>query len=109
MANLPQIPRGTMTGVRTFINGRGKTVARASQMMQSQMMEEEEDSMPLAGVGGKHERSISVQHDITSKSERVCYDKHDPLLCCVADYISQASNDAATYSTKEGYFGQEYV
>ncbi|MCJ1384837.1 hypothetical protein MMC17_007955 [Xylographa soralifera] len=90
MADLPQIPHGTMTGVRTFINGRGKTVARASQMMQSQTMEEEEDSMPLAGVGGKHGRSISVQHDITSMSERV-------------------SNDAATYTTKEGQFGQEYV
>ncbi|MCJ1387790.1 hypothetical protein MMC18_000633 [Xylographa bjoerkii] len=89
VADLPPIPRGTMTGVRTFINGRGKTVARASQLMQSQMMEEEEDAVPLAGVE-KHGRSISVQHDITSKSERV-------------------SNDAGTFSTKESHFSQEYV
>ena len=84
MADLPAIPRGTMTGVRTFINGRGKTVARASQMMQSQM-EEEEDAVPLAGVGGKHGRTISVQHDITSMSERVC-SEHHPSLCCVTDF-----------------------
>lgn len=48
MENLPDIPRAHMTGVRTFINGRGKGM-NASRIMESQGIQEEEDVWPLHG------------------------------------------------------------
>jgi hypothetical protein len=62
--NLPSIPRATMTGIRTFINGQGSTKMGASQMMQSQVSEDTEDSWPMS-------REIQVQYEISSNSERV--------------------------------------
>jgi hypothetical protein len=44
-----QIPRGTMTGVRTFIKGQGKTTGGPSQVMHSMLEDENEDSWPLSG------------------------------------------------------------
>jgi hypothetical protein len=40
---LPQIPRPTMTGVRTFIRGQGKTRLAPSQIMVSQTLEIDEE------------------------------------------------------------------
>jgi len=65
MRHLPSIPRGTMTGIRTFIDGQGRTRMGMSQMMQSHASEETDDSWP------SNAQTIQVQHDISSKSERV--------------------------------------
>jgi hypothetical protein len=64
LKQLPPIHRGTMTGVRTFINSRGRTSTGASRMMQSTVSEEGDDSSPMSA-------KIQVQHEISSKSERV--------------------------------------
>jgi hypothetical protein len=65
MHHLPSIPRGTMTGIRTFIDGQGHTRLGMSQMMRSHASEETDDSWP------SNAQTIHVQHDISSKSERV--------------------------------------
>jgi hypothetical protein len=64
LKQLPPIHRGTMTGVRTFINSRGRTSTGASRTMQSRVSEEGDDSSPMSA-------KIQVQHEISSKSERV--------------------------------------
>ena len=46
MRNLPHIPRAHMTGVRTFIDGHGKGT-NASRIMESQAIQEDEDTWPL--------------------------------------------------------------
>ncbi len=46
MGNLPDIPRAHMTGVRTFIDGRGKGMD-ASRIMESQAIQEDDDTWPL--------------------------------------------------------------
>lgn len=46
MANSPEIPRATMTGIRTFIRGHGATSTSTSGTMQSEIMEEDEDTWP---------------------------------------------------------------
>lgn len=46
MEDLPNIPRAHMTGIRTFIDGRGK-VMNASHIMQSRVVEEDDDTLPL--------------------------------------------------------------
>ena len=50
----PKIPGGTITGIRTFIDGRGNEV--------------EEDVMPLHHKQ-QHRQGIVVQHDLSSMSE----------------------------------------
>jgi hypothetical protein len=77
---LPQIPRGTMTGIRTFINGRGRTLNMsrmgASKIMQSEALEEEtEDAWPLS-QHAQLQKSIQVQHHIYSTSERVSHPRN---------------------------------
>lgn len=62
--NFPSIPRGTMTGIRTFIDGQGRTRMGESQMMQSTVSEETDDISPMSA-------KIQVQHELSSKSERV--------------------------------------
>jgi hypothetical protein len=66
-----QIPRGTMTGVRTIIKGQGKMTVKPSQISNNMLEEEHEDSWPLAGqslsVG-----VIGVQQDITLRYEDAC-------------------------------------
>lgn len=64
--HLPAIPRGILTGVRTFIDGRGRTTMGASRMMQSTMatIADRQDSWPMS-------TKIQVRHEISSTSERV--------------------------------------
>jgi hypothetical protein len=65
MRDLPSVPRGTMTGIHTFIDGQGRTRMGLSQIMQSHASEETDDSWPL------NAQTIQVHHDISSKSEIV--------------------------------------
>lgn len=64
--HLPPIPRGILTGVRTFIDGRGRTTMGASRMMQSAMtgLDHNEESWPTP-------TKIQVRHEISSTSVRV--------------------------------------
>ena len=66
----PQIPRPMLTGVRTFISGHSKSPIRSSQVMGSVAIEDDGDEWPLSRQRPAP-RIITVQHDITSKSERV--------------------------------------
>ena len=63
-----KIPRGTMTGVRTFIIGQGRTKARGLQMMHSMVEEDSEDLWPHSGNGGSAP-VIKVQREITLRSD----------------------------------------
>ncbi len=66
-----QIPGGTMTGIRTFINGQGRTKLDSSQIMGSVIEGEYEDSYPLS----KHSestREINVRHEVFLTSEEAC-------------------------------------
>ena len=45
---LGSIERGTITGLRSFISGFGKTKPGASQTIQSTVMEDDEDTWPLS-------------------------------------------------------------
>lgn len=49
MRNLPDIPRAHMTGVRTFIDGRGN-MTNPSRIMESQATQGDEDTWPLHGT-----------------------------------------------------------
>jgi hypothetical protein len=64
LKQLPPVHHGTITGVRTFINSRGRTSTGASRVMESRVSEEGDDSFPMSA-------KIQVQHEISSKSERV--------------------------------------
>ena len=64
LKQLPPIYRGTITGVRTFINSRGRTSTFASRVMQSRVSEEGDDSSLMSA-------KIQVQHEISSQPERV--------------------------------------
>jgi hypothetical protein len=70
VGKLPDIEGGTMTGIRTFIHGKGRTRSTsglgACQIMKSRVAEEQED-WPL----GEQQKSIQVRHQIWSTSERV--------------------------------------
>ncbi|KAF7951338.1 hypothetical protein EAE96_006654 [Botrytis aclada] len=71
---LPGIERGTITGIRTFINGRSSAL-RASQVIKSPM-EEEEEGWPLS----EQQQSIKVQHEIWTTSERAgMQESHPPV------------------------------
>lgn len=61
-----QAPRATMTGIRTFIHGQGKTKTGDSHIMHSMVEEGYEDS-----ARGRSEPSIMVQRDIAVRSEHV--------------------------------------
>lgn len=62
---LPGIERGTITGIKTFINGRSSAL-RVSQVIKSPVVQEE-DGWPLS----EQQQSIKVQHEIWTTSERV--------------------------------------
>ncbi|KAF7507790.1 hypothetical protein GJ744_010091 [Endocarpon pusillum] len=64
--HLPSIPRGILTGVRTFIDGRGRITMGASRMIQSTMAttDDWQDPWPMS-------TKIHVRHEISSTSERV--------------------------------------
>lgn len=68
-----QIPKATMTGVRTFISGQGKTEAQNSQTMQSIAEEECISEGPLKSKKGGSMGDIHVQHDITLVAEDACW------------------------------------
>ena len=57
-----------MTGVRTFINGQGKTKVQNSQVMGSAAEGEYEDSYPLSKYT-ESTRENNVQHDVVLVSE----------------------------------------
>lgn len=65
-----QAPRATMTGVRTFIQGQGRTKTGSSHIMHSMVEEGHEDSCPLSAEG-RNKPSIMVQQDIAVRSEQV--------------------------------------
>jgi hypothetical protein len=75
--DLPKVPRGTLTGVQTFINGRGKnTGSRFSRMTSSRTMdgsvilEDVDEVLPLYHKTHEQpEKAIRVQHDIVSTTE----------------------------------------
>lgn len=67
---LPDIPRGTMTGIRTFINGRGRTAMGISKIMKSRALEEDEEMLPPRT--DHNTREITVQHDIFAHYDEVC-------------------------------------
>ena len=66
-----QIPRATMTGIRTFISGQGMTRAQDSQIMQSVADEEQHCESPLKRKAGDSIGEINVQHDIRLVAEIV--------------------------------------
>ena len=70
----PEVPHRTMTGIRTFISGQGKTKSRPSQVIGSVADEEYEDSWPLHHLTTNKEgvRTINVQRDVTLVSENNC-------------------------------------
>ena len=72
MGKLPDIEGGTITGIRTFIDARGRTRngsrLGASQIMKSRVTEEQEDWVP-----GEQQKSINVRHQIWSTSEIVSH------------------------------------
>ena len=70
----PEVPHGTMTGIRTFISGQGKTKGRPSQVMGSVADEEYENSWLLHHLSTNEEgvRAINVQRDVTLVSEDIC-------------------------------------
>ena len=72
---LPQIPKPTMTGIRTFINGRRTTKSMTgTQMMQSYVDDEDKWKSVEEGRGGAR---IVVRHDLSMETESVrsakCY------------------------------------
>ena len=76
--NLPDIPRGTMTGIRTWINGRDKGSVNASRMMRSELIEEEKDDDPGLLLSDRRDAPrICVQHDIICKSEETRSPYHE--------------------------------
>ncbi|KAI9876909.1 MAG: hypothetical protein M1830_005310 [Pleopsidium flavum] len=66
-----QFPGGTMTGIRTFIDGQGRTKVGDSQIMHSMANEEYDDSWPLS-TNGRNTQVIKVQHDVTLRSDDAC-------------------------------------
>lgn len=69
-----QIPRGTMTGIRTVISVHGKMKAPTSQVMHSVVDEEYGDSWPLHHLSAEQEestRAIKVQRDVTMIGEEM--------------------------------------
>ena len=68
-----QIPRGTMTGIRTFIRAQGSP-KKPSRVLRSTVDEEYEDAWPLHDVGAneEHMRAIKVQQDVTMSSDDMC-------------------------------------
>ncbi|KAI9644637.1 hypothetical protein NHQ30_006661 [Ciborinia camelliae] len=80
MMELPGIERGTMTGIRTSINGKGSSMnmssIRASQAINSPAVEEE-DGWPSS----EQQQSIKVQHQICTTSERAgLQESHIPVM-----------------------------
>ncbi|TGO58032.1 hypothetical protein BCON_0059g00110 [Botryotinia convoluta] len=74
MIALSGIERGTITGIRTFINGRSSAL-RVSQVIKSPV-EQEEDGWPLS----EQQQSIKVQHEIWTTSERAgMQESHPPV------------------------------
>ena len=67
---LPHPPRATIKGVRTFINGQGKSTVADSQLMQSAVRVEIEDTWPLSEEG-QDPYAIKMQHDVLYTSESV--------------------------------------
>ncbi|KAI9885079.1 MAG: hypothetical protein M1823_003134 [Watsoniomyces obsoletus] len=69
--DLGEIPHGTMSGIRTFIQGHRKSRGGLSQIMQSRVMERDEEEgvgdIQMASTGspeGRAEKGINVQHHI---------------------------------------------
>ena len=65
-----QVPRATLTGIRTFIHGQGRTKMGESQDMHS-MIEEGQESSWLMSTRNRSNPSIMVQRDIAVRSESV--------------------------------------
>ena len=70
-AELPNIPRATITGIRTFINRRGKTQTGPSQIMHSEIMDDNDDAEPLSNYR-QHVRVTTAHSDVPPNSVRVC-------------------------------------
>ena len=68
---LPSIPGGTLTGVRTFIRGRGR-----SSFLEA--AEGQEENVPLKEEPWQPHNSIAVRHDLSTRSEHVCKARYGP-------------------------------
>ena len=86
---LPNIPHGSLTGIRTFINGRGKT-ANGSRILHSLAIEEEADTSSTEKHG--HDQLITVSHDISLQSAMVLQVHLDCYVKITADLFVKASN-----------------
>ena len=65
-----EIPRGTMTGVRTFISGQGKTTAGHSRIMETMAEGEFEDTWPLSY--SREAGGIKIQQHVISSVDYAC-------------------------------------
>lgn len=94
--NLPDIPHGTMTGIRTFINGRGRTSTMSIlKIMKSRVVEEDEERLPPRA--DHNPREITVQHDICAHYEEDMSKSQSP------------GNNRFTQSTKGFEFRHDLV
>ncbi|MCJ1328310.1 hypothetical protein MMC10_004986 [Thelotrema lepadinum] len=72
--DIPTVPRAHLTGMRTFIDARGRTNSVSNQLAGKNAIEEEE----IAPLSQEQERNgaIVVRHDISTQSTRVSDDSH---------------------------------
>lgn len=70
------IPRGTITAIRTIINGSSRTKVENSQIMHSMDGGESEDSWPPS-TKGMNAQAIKVQQDITLRFDEAEVDRND--------------------------------
>lgn len=77
IANVPHIPGATMNGARAFvwnlISSNSRIKSHVSEFMPKKEAEDDEDYLPLSR-NDQPGRSVELQHDMLSKSQRVGYD-----------------------------------
>ncbi|MCJ1249377.1 hypothetical protein MMC30_006600 [Trapelia coarctata] len=100
--DLAGIPRAHMTGVRTFINGQGKTT-HASRMMQNKLDTGDDEVWPLRKQG-ETRPGIRVEHHFSSKIERAPGAGGDGAPYSIPDGSSRKLLDA-----RHPEQGEEYV
>ena len=71
---LPEIPRATLTGMRTFIRGKGIE----GSVMKSEASGDTQVSWPLENESSN--KTIRVEHDMEQKSENVSFDLFPRLI-----------------------------
>ena len=87
-AELPEIPRATMTGIRTYINHQRITTVDGSRIMRSETGSEDGDFWPLAAKT-REKPVINVRHDIDMESKMVGEDQSNRSDCERLTYLSR--------------------